>query len=488
MRVRALLVPTTIGAVLVAGVMLPASPAVAAKKKKFKVTASASAATVKTSHNVTISGKVTPASKATVKLQRWSAGKWVTIGSKKLSKASKYAFTTNVGKTATTLSYRVSKAKSKTRKAAVSKTVKVKVITWGTVKAWGYNSAGELGRGNIGGANALTAGTVKGLSEVTAIEGNAAGNATYALRRDGTVWAWGENSSGELGRGTVGADSGTPAKVTGLTAVKAVAATQNGAFALRSDGTVWAWGDDGNGQFGTGAAGTDSGTPRKIAGLSKVKAIGAAEATGYAVKTDGTLWAWGSNSYGELGRGNEVGDSEPIGKVPGLSGITSVTGGSNHAFAVGSYGLVYSWGYNGEGELGRGTEGANEPSPALVVGLSGVTTIGTAFDTTWATSTGGTLWGWGSQSGFGLVGNGSVDDAPFPVRVSNLVGVRDVEGGYATGYALLGNGTVRAWGAGTNGQLGNGLASNSTALVTVKGVAGARALAGTSSTGYALLG
>src|SRR5664279_5468887 len=125
---------------------------------------------------------------------------------------------------------------------------------------------------------------------------------------DGTVWAWGYNGSGGLGNGTT-ANSGTPVQVAGLTGVTAVAGGYSAGYALRGDGTVWAWGWNYYGQLGNGTT-TDSSTPVQVAGPAGVTAIaGGRGGTGYALRRDGTVWAWGSNGHGELGNGTTTNSS-----------------------------------------------------------------------------------------------------------------------------------------------------------------------------------
>ena len=131
------------------------------------------------------------------------------------------------------------------------------------------------------------------LTDVTAISAGVFN--TVALKNDGTVWAWGLNSSGQLGDGTT-TDSYTPVQVSGLTGVRAISAGfVSHAVALKNDGTVWAWGSNGYGQLGDGTT-TDSYTPVQVSDLTGITAISAGESHTVALKNDGTVWAWGCNS------------------------------------------------------------------------------------------------------------------------------------------------------------------------------------------------
>ena len=182
--------------------------------------------------------------------------------------------------------------------------------THGTVWAWGYGGDGLLGNGS----SVLTSPVpvmVTGLSDV--IDVASGGQAGYAVKSDGTLWAWGHNVSGALGNGTT-TDSYVPVQVSGLTQVTAVAGSTEG-YALKSDGTVWGWGPGVYGALGTASAGST--TPVQIAGLSGVTAIDGGIYAGYALKFDGTVWAWGLNGHGALGDGTTTNSPTPV-QVRGL--------------------------------------------------------------------------------------------------------------------------------------------------------------------------
>jgi len=150
----------------------------------------------------------------------------------------------------------------------------------------------------------------------------------------GTVLAWGDNVDGQLGNGTF-TTSNTPVEVSGLTGVTAIAA--GGAFnhhslALKSDGTVWAWGANSAGQLGNGSF-TGSNTPVQTSGISGVTAIAGGVSHSLALKSDGTVWAWGYNGGGELGNGTYTDSNTPV-EVSGLSGVTVIAGGGFHSLAL----------------------------------------------------------------------------------------------------------------------------------------------------------
>ena len=126
---------------------------------------------------------------------------------------------------------------------------------------------------------------------------------SLALKADGSVWGWGSNYYCEMGDGGT-VDRLQPAPVPGLTGVVALAASGTHSLALKSDGTVWTWGYYGNLSLFSGCAGTSSATPTQVPGLSAVIAITGGAIHSLALKSDGSAWAWGNNSFGQLGNGS----------------------------------------------------------------------------------------------------------------------------------------------------------------------------------------
>ena len=145
--------------------------------------------------------------------------------------------------------------------------------------------------------------------------------------------AWGENSDGELGDGVAGKPSNVPVPVSGLSGVTAIAAGAEHSLALLSDGTVMAWGEQQSGQLGDGPS-EDSDVPVPVSGLSRVTAIAAGGTGSLALLSNGTVMAWGGNSLGELGDGSEGAASDVPVAVSGLSGVTAIASGGNHSLAL----------------------------------------------------------------------------------------------------------------------------------------------------------
>jgi alpha-tubulin suppressor-like RCC1 family protein len=322
---------------------------------------------------------------------------------------------------------------------------------------------------------------VSGLTEVMAI---AMGSRhSLALKRDGTVWEWGDNNNGLPGDGLTLApysgpwpDPSTPAQVSGLTDVVAVAAGYGHSLALKSDGTVWAWGFNGHGQLGDGTTETRT-TPFQVNGLAGVVKIAAGDAHSVAVKSDGTVWAWGSNVGGQLGDGTTTDRLEPV-QVSGLSG-TAVAAGRFHNLALKDDGTVWAWGDDQFGQLGDGGEVQPGPleaqlGPLQVSGLTEVTKIAAGFTHSLALKADGTLWAWGDNS-VGELGDGTTrardwPDRSTPVKVSGLAGVTAIAGGDLLSLAVTGDGAVWAWGL--NAGIKDGMPTDASTPVQVSGLSG----------------
>jgi len=181
------------------------------------------------------------------------------------------------------------------------------LLSSGGVSAWGYNGCGALGVGNKNNSHVPVA--VSGISTATAIA--AGGCHSIARLTNGKLMAWGDNFSGQLGDSTT-AERTLPVEVKDITTAVSVAGGSAHSLALLSDGTVRAWGSNGNGQLGIGDSGGFANRPLEVEGLSDVAAVAAGGSTSYAIKSDGTLWAWGDNAAGQLGIGTSDMDPHPV--------------------------------------------------------------------------------------------------------------------------------------------------------------------------------
>ena len=358
------------------------------------------------------------------------------------------------------------------------------------VFAWGDNSSGELGNGNTTNSSTpMPVSLPSGVTPTAIAGGGGQGDpqpsqfAGYAIGSDGHLYAWGDNSRGALGNGDSPTNGSTPVVVSlpsGVTPT-AIAASQGTGYAIGSDGHLYAWGDGTYGTLGNGTLGngTFSDTPVVVslpAGVTPTAIAGGFESA-YAIGSDGHLYAWGDNFYGELGDGNDNSPTPVLVSLP--SGVTpkAIAGGGGFALAIGSDGHLYAWGLNSNGALGDGST-TNSTTPVLVSLPSGVTPTAIAGGgaAAYAVGSDGHLYAWGLNSS-GQLGNGSTTDSSTPVLVSLPSGVTPstIAAGSGTGavgsggaaYAIGSDGHLYAWGNDNDGELGDGSNTNSSTPVLV---------------------
>jgi len=321
----------------------------------------------------------------------------------------------------------------------------------------------------------------------------AGGSHSLALRADGTVWAWGSNLWGQLGIGTTD-NKNTPVQVRSdgaggeafLQDIVSIAAGENHSFALRADGTVWAWGSNISGQLGDGTA-HERLTPVKVVRLENITTISAGVSHSIAIKEDGTVWTWGANNRGQLGDGTTISRSAPMQVLGGATGntflqdIISVAAGEDHSLALRADGTVWAWGM-GLGQLGIGAPTFQTTTAVQVRGgsaggmfLQNIIAISAGNNHSIALRDDGTVWAWGFGSG-GRLGNASTSNQDIPVQVHGgamneqfLQNIISISTGASHSLALCADGAVWSWGSGSNGQLGNGVIGNSDIPVQVHG-------------------
>ena len=290
---------------------------------------------------------------------------------------------------------------------------------------------------------------------------------TCALLSTGAVKCWGRNANGQLGDGST-TQSLTPVSVSGLSSgVIAIAAGELHTCAVLSTGAVKCWGNNANGQLGDGTSGTDSLTPADVPSLSSgVTAISTGRYHTCAVLSTGAVKCWGYNANGQLGDGSTIQSLTPVSVSTLSSGVTSISVGWNHTCAVLSTGAVKCWGYNFKGQLGDGTSGTDGLTPVDVPSLSsGVIAIAAGELHTCGLLSTGTVKCWGNNAN-GQLGDNSQIQRLTPVDVSGLSsGVTAIATGKDHSCALLSSGAVKCWGANSSGRLGDG--SNTASLTPV---------------------
>ncbi len=322
-----------------------------------------------------------------------------------------------------------------------------------TVKAFGENATGQLGNGENTDSNVPV--TAIGLTNVAAVcaGGDQLEAHSMALKSDGTVWAWGSNLYGQLGNAST-TNTNTPVQTLLLNNVNAISAGGWHSVALKNDSTVWTWGWNMDGQLGDGSF-NDRIVAAQVPSLTQVVGIAAGTYHVLVLKSDGTVWAWGDNISGQLGDGSNTDRNTPV-QVSGLTNVVKIAAGRFFSLAVKSDGTIWTWGENLYGQLGNNSN-TDSNVPVQVTGLTAAlpSIVATGAFHCMVVKTDGTVWAWGRNS-YGNLGDNTVNHSSVPVQMN---GISDVAGMAAgTNFSILFKNDGTFWGCGRNasGQLGDG--------------------------------
>ena len=297
------------------------------------------------------------------------------------------------------------------------------------------------------------------------------GDAWYSIvsTSKGLAWSWGVNSAGILGDGTITSRSSPVSVVGEFTDWCQISAGSNHSLAIRTTGTAWSWGDNSSGSLGDGTTTNQSSPVSVVGGFTDWCQISAGDTHSLAIRTNGSAWAWGSNSAGRLGDGTTTDQSSPVSVVGGFADWCQVSAGGSHSLAVRTTGSAWAWGANGAGRLGDGTT-TNRSSPVSVVGgFTDWCQVSAGDVHSLALRTNGTAWAWGSN-GQGRLGDGTTIDQSSPVSV--VGGFTDwcqVSAGSQHSLAVRTTGTAWAWGVNGAGQLGDLTTTSRSSPVSVVG-------------------
>jgi alpha-tubulin suppressor-like RCC1 family protein len=328
----------------------------------------------------------------------------------------------------------------------------------GTLWAWGNNDSGQLGVGPAPQYNApQQIGLDSNWAAITAGE-----NHSLALKTDGSLWAWGENA-GQLGDGT-DANRYAPVRIGAESSWEAVSAGSWHTLGLKKDGSLWAWGDNYYGQLGVNFSIKSSNIPIRIGTDNNWKAVEAGAFHSLAIKTDGSLWAWGYNSSGQLGDDTNKWYDAPV-RVGTANDWAAVSAGVNHSMALKTDGSLWAWGENYLGHLGDGTP-TSRRAPVRIGPTNDWAAVSAGRYHTLALKKDNSLWAWG-WNGFGQLGDGSFVISYQPIRIETDNNWVALAAGHIHSVALKSDGNPWAWGINKNGQLGDGSDTDSTAPVWV---------------------
>jgi alpha-tubulin suppressor-like RCC1 family protein len=314
---------------------------------------------------------------------------------------------------------------------------------------WGQNNFGQLGLGNTTDRSSPV--QVGALTTWDVVSGGVL--FTLAIKNDGTLWAWGRNGNYQLGLGNDTTNRSSPTQIGSLTTWSKVSGGAFHAAAIKTDGTLWAWGNNSSGQLGDGTVTTRS-SPVQIGSLTTWSSVSCGPYFTLATRTNGTLWAWGENLDGQLGLGNTTYYSSPVqvGSLTTWSNIANSIRGY-HVLATRTDGTLWAWGRNNFGQLGLGNT-TYYSSPVQVGGLTTWLNVSCGYNFTLANATGKSLWAWGKNN-FGQLGLGDVTYYSSPVQVGSLTTWNTISCGNEHCMAVKTDGTLWTWGWNNNGQLGN---------------------------------
>lgn len=388
--------------------------------------------------------------------------------------------------------------------------------TDGTIWCWGSNSNGMLGNGTESNSS-------DPVQEATAaadwIEVSVGSTHMIALKADGTIWSWGSNNSGQLAIDTSENKSSVPVQEsTGATDWAAVAAGDSASYAIKKDGTLWAWGSNG-GKLADGTSASSSVPVQEFTESKEWRAVYVYKSHVVAIKKDGSLWSWGTNSDGQLGTGNKKDAYIPIreatkatdwvsaapgryhttalksdgtiwswgddknlqfGDGIGISSLTPVqeatdstewvyiSSGEQVVTGIKADGSVYSWGLNASSQTGNGELGINSSDYAVESNLPAFIEFAYSNTGNMMIKEDGTLWGWGVNSD-GNLGNGTKQQLNIPVQESTKsTDWVSISMGEQFSAGLKSDGTIWCWGSNGNGQLGVNPEETSSSLVPIQ--------------------
>jgi len=334
---------------------------------------------------------------------------------------------------------------------------------------WGWNGYGRLGTNNTTQRNT----PVTTFSGGTTWKQIACGlQHTAAIKTDGTLWTWGRNDFAQLGDFSTTSRSTPVTTFAGGNNWKQVDCGRQLTAAIKTDGSLWIWGRGGQGQLGNNNT-SDRNTPvTTFAGGNTWKQVTCGEYHAAAVKTDGSLWIWGSNSgVGQLGNNSNSNSNTPITTFAGGNNWKSVSIGNQHNIAIKTDGTLWTWGRNTNAQLGINVGGETRSTPVTTfAGGNNWKSVSGGYTTSAAIKTDGSLWVWG-LNGSGQLGTFDTTTRSTPVTTfaggNNWKQVSpSISGAYNHMTAIKTDGTLWTWGVNNQGQLGDNTTTNRNTPVT----------------------
>ncbi|MDI9308751.1 MAG: T9SS type A sorting domain-containing protein [Limnohabitans sp.] len=324
----------------------------------------------------------------------------------------------------------------------------------GTLWTWGRNNFGQLGSSGVPSSQSnipIQVGISSDWSKISAGSSHA-----LAIKTNGTLWAWGRNNYGQLGNNST-VDSNIPIQIGVDTDWAYISAGDNYCLALKNNGTLWAWGDNANGQLGNGNSGSGNMVlvPTQI-GSIVWQTISAGTDHSLGIQPDGSLWAWGRNNNGKLGNSSTVDSYTPT-QIGTSTSWKEVAASQAHSVGKMTDDSVWTWGDNTSGQLGNGSSGttAYKTTPQNISYASNSTKIAKGYQHTVVRKNNGKLYSWGGNVS-GQLGDGSNTQKTTPVLVNNDSDWDYIDSKASHTVALKTDGSLFSWGNNLYGQLGIG--------------------------------
>jgi len=330
-----------------------------------------------------------------------------------------------------------------------------------TLWNWGRNTQGQIGD-NTATNRSTPVTTLAGGANWKQVSGGSNGNHTVAIKTDGTLWNWGNNFSGGLGVNSPSNRSTPVTTFAGGSNWKQVASGGGHTVAIKTDGTLWTWGSNSSGQLGTNGPtglGVAKSTPvTTFAGGTNWKQVACGGFHTAAIKTDGSLWTWGDNYYGQLGDNTTTNRCTPVTTFAGGTNWKQLAGGREHTAAIKTDGTLWTWGRNAYGGLGDNTTTNRSTPVTTFAGGTNWKQVSSGQEFTAAIKTDGTLWTWGLTSAGQLGINRSGFGTAITTPVTTFAGGtnwKQVSCGSGYIAAIKTDGTLWTWGSNFAGQLGD---------------------------------
>jgi alpha-tubulin suppressor-like RCC1 family protein len=285
----------------------------------------------------------------------------------------------------------------------------------------------------------------------------AAGNSyTISIKNNGTLWSWGANGYGQLGMGNTNEDYNNIAQVGNNSDWSLISAGSSHVISIKTNCTIWLWGYNNKGQLGLGDTGINRNTPTQIGSLSYWSIVAAGNSHSIALKTDSTLWSWGNNQYGQLGL-NDTNNRTTPSQFNANSDWLTIIAGSDHTLSIKTNGTLWSWGRNNNGQLGLGDSGTAtyRKTPTQIGNASDWATIAAGDTHTIARKTDNTIWAWGFNN-MGQLGFLPTVRRMTPTQIGTDSNWVVISAAFNQSFGIKSTNALFSWGDNTYGQLGLG--------------------------------